>query len=341
MPEVNHRTSPVRTHRVAVVQAAPVAFDTRRTLEKTADLAADARRAGAELALFPEAFVSGYPRGLGFGAVVGSRTLEGREQFRRYWDSAIEVASPEVERLAGIAGANRLHLVIGVIERDGGTLYCTVLFFAPDGRYLGKHRKLMPTASERLIWGFGDGSTLPVLQTDVGRIGAVICWENYMPLLRTAMYAKGIEIYCAPTADGRETWLPTVRHIAQEGRCFVLSCNQFARRRDYPADYASEFGEDPQTVVSRGGSCIIGPLGEILAGPNYDGEVILTAELDLADLTRARLDFDVVGHYSRPDVFRLIVDETSRTNVTFEGASPLETTPNDVNGSPQTKLGRN
>lgn len=210
------------------------------------------------------------------------------------------------------------------MERDGGTLYCTVLFFGPDGRYLGKHRKLMPTASERLIWGSGDGSTLPIIETDIGRVGAVICWENYMPLLRTAMYAKGVEIYCAPTADGRETWLSTVRHIAQEGRCFVLSCNQYARRSDYPADYPTEFGDEPDKVLSRGGSCIIGPLGQILAGPDYEREVILTADINLDEITRARLDFDAVGHYARPDVFQLTVDEASRSAVSFRNASVHE-----------------
>ena len=306
-----------RSQCVAVVQAAPVAFDVPLTLQKASDLAADARRRGARLTLFPEAFVSAYPRGLAFGAAVGSRSPEGREQFRIYWESAIDVPGPHVDRLAAIARANQAHLVIGVVERDGGTLYCTVLFFAPDGRYLGKHRKVMPTASERLVWGFGDGSTLPVVETAIGRIGAVICWENYMPLLRAAMYAKGIEIYCAPTADDRETWLPTMRHIAQEGRCFVLSSNQFARRRDYPADYTTPFGDDPDTVLSRGGSCIIGPLGTILAGPDFEGETILTAEIDRNDIARARLDFDVVGHYARPDIFRLIVDETARSPVTF------------------------
>ena len=315
------------TNLVAVVQAAPVAFDIVRTIVKAADLAADAHKMGARLTLFPEAFVSVYPRGLGFGAVVGSRSPEGREQFRRYWDSAIDVPGPDFDRLAEIAKANQTYLVIGVMERDGGTLYCTVLFFGPDGRYLGKHRKLQPTASERLIWGSGDGSTLPIIETDVGRLGAVICWENYMPLLRTAMFAKGIEIYCAPTSDGRETWLSTVRHIAQEGRCFVLSCNQFARRGDYPTIYHTEFGDDPDTIMSRGGSCIIGPLGQILAGPNYDGEAILTADIDLDEITRSRLDFDAVGHYSRPDVFKLTVDETSRSSVSFRNASSLEEFP--------------
>ena len=309
-------------HRVAVVQAAPVAFDLERTLTKTAALAADARARGARLALFPEAFVAAYPRGLAFGAVVGSRSAAGREQFRRYWESAIDVPGPAVERLATVARDNRIALVIGVIERERGTLYCTVLFFREDGAWLGKHRKLMPTASERLIWGFGDGSTLTVVDTAVGRVGAVICWENYMPLLRAAMYAKGVDIYCAPTADGRDSWLATVRHVALEGRCFVLSCNQFARRRDYPADYATDFGDDPETILSRGGSCIVGPLGEMLAGPDYEGESILTADIDLRDIARSRLDFDAVGHYARPDVFQLLVDETPRSPVTFRHAAP-------------------
>jgi nitrilase len=178
--------SETATVRAAVVQAAPIAFDRERTLEKVRALAAQAAQQGAQLAVFPEAFVSAYPRGLNFGAVVGDRTAEGREQYRLYWESSVDVPGPAVDTLGEIAAENELHHVIGVIERDGGTLYCTVLFFASDGRYLGKHRKLMPTASERLIWGFGDGSTLPVFDTPLGRLGAVICWENYMPMLRKA-----------------------------------------------------------------------------------------------------------------------------------------------------------
>jgi nitrilase len=297
--------------RVAMVQAAPVAFDRDATLEKTRELIAQAAARGAQLIVFPEAFVSGYPRGLDFGVRVGSRTPAGRELFRRYWESSVDVPGPAVDFISAAVRQAGAHVAIGVIERDRGTLYCSVLFLAPDGTLLGKHRKLMPTAGERLVWGFGDGSTMPVLETPIGRLGAVICWENYMPLLRMHMYAQGIQLYCAPTADDRETWLPTLRHIALEGRCFVLGCNQFARRCDYPADYPVLQEEDPETIMSRGGSCIIDPLGRVLAGPLFDAPGILTADLDLDEIARGKFDFDVAGHYARPDVFRLVVNEAA------------------------------
>jgi nitrilase len=180
---------------------------------------------------------------------------------------------------------------------------------------------------ERLIWGFGDGSTLPVFETPLGRLGAVICWENYMPLLRMAMYAQGVELYCAPTSDGRDTWLPTMQHIALEGRCFVLSCNQFCRRSDYPDDYATSFGDTPETILSRGGSCIIGPLGRVLAGPDFDGETILTAELDMGEIARGKFDFDVVGHYARPDIFQLRVNAEPQRPVVSTGDPDTATSP--------------
>ena len=230
--------------------------------------------------------------------------------------AANEVPGPATEALGKAARENHVHLVIGVIERDGGTLYCTALFFAPDGALLGKHRKLMPTAHERLVWGFGDGSTLPVFDTEIGKIGGVICWENYMPMLRMAMYSKNIQIYCAPTADDRETWLPTMRHIALEGRCFVLSACQYIERGKFPADYPAVQGDDPNTVLMRGGSCIIDPLGRVLAAPSFEGECILTAEIDLDEIPRAKYDFDVVGHYARPDVFKLFVNERQTAPVT-------------------------
>lgn len=295
--------------RAAVVQAAPVVFDRETTIEKTAKLAGEAAARGARLAVFPEAFVSAYPKGLDFGARVGGRTPEGRAMFRRYFESAVDVPGPAVDALGAIAREHSMHIVIGVIERDGGTLYCTALFFDPRGKLMGKHRKLMPTAMERLVWGMGDGSTMPVFETEIGRIGAVICWENYMPLLRTAMYSKGIQLYCAPTVDDRDTWARSMQHIAFEGRCFVLSAVQYLRRGDCPGDYPAIQGDDPETVLIRGGSVIVNPQGVVLAGPHYDGETILTAELDLNEIVEGKYDLDVVGHYARPDVFRLVVNE--------------------------------
>ncbi|MBV6633772.1 MAG: nitrilase [Alphaproteobacteria bacterium] len=299
----------------AVVQAAPVVFDRTATIDKAADLTAKAAGQGAKIVVFPEAFVSAYPKGLDFGARLGMRLPEGREDFRRYFESAIDVPGPDFDRLAGIAKDNGVYLVMGVIERDGGTLYCTILNFGPDGTYLGKHRKLMPTALERLVWGFGDGSTLPVFDTPHGKLGGVICWENYMPLLRMAMYAKGVNIYCAPTADDRDSWPATMTHIALEGRCFVLSACQHLTRGQCPDDYDAIQGDDPSTVLMRGGSMIISPLGQVLAGPSYEPETILTAELDLDEIARGKYDFDAVGHYARPDVFRLHVDERPQTPV--------------------------
>ena len=315
---------PKQQTKVAVVQAAPVVFNRERTLEKVRDLAAEAARKGAQLVLFPEAFVSGYPRGLDFGAVFGSRTEAGRDDFQRYWESSVDVPGPAVDELGRTAKRNGIYLVIGVIERDRGTLYCCVLFFAPDGSLMGKHRKVMPTGSERLVWGFGDGSTLPVFDTQVGKLGAVICWENYLPLMRAAMYAKGIEIYCAPTADFRDSWIASMRHIAVEGRCFVLSCNQFNRRRDFPSDYRSIYGDDPDTIISRGGSCVVDPFGNFLAGPNFEGEGILYSLLDFALIVRGKYDLDVVGHYARPDIFQLHVDEQPKQPVTIHGKEASE-----------------
>ncbi len=314
------------SNRVAVVQAGSVIFDWQAAVEKARNLTEEAAGRGAKLVLFPEAFVGGYPKGLDFGARVGMRTLEGREDFRRYYAGAIEVPGPATGALGAGAAEAGVHLVIGVIERDGGTLYCTALFFGPDGSLLGKHRKLMPTASERLIWGFGDGSTLPVFDTPVGRVGAVICWENYMPLLRTYMYSQGIQIYCAPTVDDRDTWLPSMRHIAIEGRCFVLSAVQYLTRGQCPEDYPAIQGNDPTTVLIRGGSCIIDPMGTVLAGPNFEGETVLYADVDLGQIARGKYDLDTVGHYARPDVFSLHVNTRPAhavlvSNIVAEGPS--------------------
>ena len=292
--------------RVAVVQAGSVLFDTPATMAKLMRLAGEAAGKGAKLAVFPEAFVGGYPKGMDFGAKVGWRTSDGRDWFARYFESAIAVPGPETAQMGEIAAGHAMQMVVGVIERDGGTLYCTALIFAADGSLAAKHRKVMPTAMERIIWGQGDGSTLPIVSTDIGRVGAVICWENYMPLLRTAMYGQGIEIYCAPTVDDRDSWAGSMRHIAFEGRCFVLSAVQYFTRDDAPADCPID--AEPGAVLIRGGSSITGPLGEDLAAPLYGREAVLTADIDVAALARTKFDLDVVGHYARPDIFALQVD---------------------------------
>ena len=306
--------------KVAVVQAAPVLFDREATVEKACGLIEQAAEQGAQFILFPEAFIPAYPRGLAFGTVVGSRSPVGRRIWQRYWENTVEVPGPATRKLGEAAKKANVYLAMGVIERDAarstGTVYCTLLYFGPDGRLLGKHQKLKPTAGERLIWGEGDGSTLTVIQTEIGRIGGLICWENYMPLARMAIYDKGVEIYLAPTADARDTWQATLRHIACEGRCFVLGCNQYMTKDMYPDDLKElkELNEQPE-IMCRGGSAIISPLGKVLAGPLYEQEGILFADLDLAAIVRSKFDFDVVGHYARPDVFQLIVNEKPSISV--------------------------
>jgi nitrilase len=300
--------------RVAAVQAAPVLFDRQATVEKSIQLIHETANQKAQMVLFPEAFIPAYPRGLSFGMVVGSRSHEGREIWQRYWDNAVDIPGPATEALGEAVRETGIYLAMGVIERDtqfsGGTLYCTLLYFGPDGQIHGKHRKLKPTGAERLIWGEGDGSTLTVLPTELGNIGGLICWENYMPLARMAMYSKGVELYLAPTADQRDTWQATMRHIACEGRCFVLGCNQYVTKYMYPTDLQNhpEMIERPE-VICRGGSVIISPLGKVIAGPLYDKESILFADLDMSEIVRAKVDFDVVGHYARSDVFQLTVNE--------------------------------
>ncbi|MBW5470960.1 nitrilase [Brevibacillus formosus] len=313
-------SNPQQNVRVAVVQAAPVIMDLEASTEKAVSLTLEAGEKGAKIVVFPEAFIPAYPRGLAFGTKVGSRSYEGRKDWFRYWDNSIVVPSEETDKLGEAARKAGVYLVIGVIERDnensGGTLYCSVLFFGPDGELLGVHRKLKPTASERLIWGEGDGSTLPVFDTPYGKIGALICWENYMPLARAAMYAKGVQIYIAPTADARDVWQATIRHIALEGRCFVLSSNQYVTKEMYPTDLAcyDDLASSPDEMC-RGGSAIVGPLGDYIVEPVFGREEILYADLDIRDIAYSQFDFDVVGHYSRPDVFTLLVNEEKKENV--------------------------
>lgn len=273
------------------------------------------KASGAGLVVMPEALLGGYPKGETFGTYLGYRLPEGREAFQRYYENAIDVPGAETDELAGLAQRTGAHLVIGVIERSGNTLFCTALFFSPEEGLVGKHRKLMPTGTERLIWGQGDGSTLPVLDTPVGKLGAAICWENHMPLLRTAMYAKGVQVWCAPTVDERDVWQASMRHIAHEGRLFLVSACQV---QPSPNALGIEVPHwDGERPLIQGNSVIVGPLGEVLAGPLRGEEGLLTAQIDLEELVRARYDFDVVGHYARPDVFSLVVDEREKRTVEF------------------------
>lgn len=303
---------------VAVVQAGSIPFDAAASVDKAIRLINEAAEGGAELAVFPEAFIGGYPKGSTFGAPVGLRTADGRKQFERYFDDAVTVDGPEIARLAEAARESAIFVVIGIIERAGNTLYCTALMIDPEAGVVGAHRKLMPTGAERLIWGFGDGSTLDTMDTPLGRVGTVICWENYMPLLRQAMYAKGVELYCAPTVDDRPTWSASMTHIALEGRTHVLSACQFITKDAYPEDHPFDEDLPYGDTAIRGGSIIVAPTGEVLAGPAYDEETILFADIDLGAKTRSHLDFDPVGHYSSPDVFDLRVDTATRRSVTFD-----------------------
>ena len=288
---------------VALVQSAPVIFDLPATLDRVYALCREAHATGAKLVVFPEAFIGGYPKGADFGVRVGSRSDRGRKLFQRYLEGALEIPSPETERLVELCRDLDITLVIGAIERvKSGTLYCCALTIGPEG-ILNAHRKTMPTAMERVIWGFGDGKSIRGVDTPAGRVGTAICWENYMPPLRMRLYEDHVALYCAPTVDDRDTWHTAMRHIAYEGRCFVLAACQYAKRSDFPEDYVCIQGDDPETVLIRGGSCIVDPFGEVLAGPEYGESALLSATLNLNLITQGKFDLDVAGHYSRPDLF--------------------------------------
>ncbi|WP_241059668.1 carbon-nitrogen hydrolase family protein [Achromobacter xylosoxidans] len=303
------------TQTVAALQIGASPEGKEATLERILAFEAEITASGAALVVMPEALLGGYPKGEIFGTRLGYRLPEGRQAYARYYQNAIDVPGPETDALAALSQRTGASLVIGVIERAGSTLYCTALYFDPATGLAARHRKLMPTGTERLIWGQGDGSTLPVVETAAGRVGGAICWENHMPLLRTAMYAKGVQIWCAPTVDERDIWQCSMRHIAHEGRCFVISACQV---QPSPAELGLDVpGWDPQRPLINGGSLIVGPLGDVLAGPLHGQTGLLTATIDIEELVRARYDFDVVGHYARPDVFTLDVDERVRQSVRF------------------------
>jgi nitrilase len=301
---------------VAALQIGSNPAGTAATLERVLGFEAEIAVSGAKVVVLPEAILGGYPKGEAFGTRLGYRTDAGRDAFARYYEDAVDLDGPEVAALAGLAARTGAWLVAGIIERAGSSLYCTAIFLDPEKGLVATHRKLMPTGTERLIWAMGDGSTLPVVDTPAGKAGAAICWENHMPLFRTAMYAKGVTLWCAPTVDERDVWRSSMRHIAHEGRCFVISACQV---QPSPAALGRPVEDWPaQRPLIRGGSMIVGPLGDVLAGPLENETGLVAAEIDPADIVRARYDFDPVGHYARPDLFRLIVDETPRASVVHE-----------------------
>lgn len=300
------------TCKVAVVQAAPILFDKEKTLEKTIELIEEAGTKDVDLIVFPESFIPAYPRGFSYGYIVGSRTMEGREDWKVYYDNSIVVPSEDTNRIGEAAKRVGAYVVVGVSERDlhNTTLYCSFLIFSPDGELIAKHRKMKPTGSERLIWGDGHSDSITTVDTEFGVMGGLICWENYMPLARAALYNRGVSLYLAPTADNREEWQITLRHIALEGRTYVIGCNQYVTKSMYPNifKYQSELDSMPEELCP-GGSCIIDPFGKYVAGPVWNREEILYADLDMGNIVLSRMDFDPAGHYARPDILELIVHD--------------------------------
>ena len=285
--------------KVACVQAESVAFDRAATIDKVEELAQEVAGNGARLALFPEAFIPVYPSNRWVRYLAGG--ADSTEMWTKLAQESITIPGPDSDRLAQIAKTNGLWLAVGANELERGTIYNSLLLYSPAGELALQHRKLLPTNHERLVWGMGDGSGLETVPTDIGAVGGLICWENLMPLARFALYERGIEIYLAPTADDTESWHDSMRHIARESRALVLSCSAFQRATSYPSDVRVAEGDE---VVGRGGSAILAPDGTYLAGPLWDEEGVLYADLDPFRLYQARQRFDPAGHYHRPDVFR-------------------------------------
>jgi len=293
---------------VCLIQDSPVFFDKEKTIQKVETLVKKNAKKGCELIVFPESFIPGYPRGFTFGATIGSRTIDGRKLYADYYNNSLGIESEDLKRLEKLAKSQNVYLVIGVTEKENtsGSLFCSMLFISPKNGLLGVHRKIKPTGTERIVWSEAAGESLVTFQTKLGKLGGLICWENYMPLARMSMYQKGVEIYIAPTADAREEWIATMQHIALEGRCFVLSCNQFFTKSMYPAKYQELIKNEPEKMC-KGGSVIVSPLGKIIEGPLFNKSGAVIAELDLEEIKFSKLDFDVIGHYARNDIFELKV----------------------------------
>ena len=297
------------TVKVALVQEAPIFFDKEATLQKIEGLVNTYANEGCELIVFPESFVPGYPRGFNFGATIGSRSDEGRQLYAELAENSIDLESDDLARIEKLAKEKRTYLVIGITEKQStnGSLYCSMLYISRTMGLLGVHRKIKPTGTERLIWAEAAGESLVTFQTKIGKLGGLICWENYMPQARMSMYSKGVEIYIAPTADSRDEWTATMKHIALEGRCFVLGCNQYFTKSMYPEKYQHVVKDEPENLC-RGGSIIVSPMGKVIEGPLFDQAGVLISEIDLAEVQKSKLDFDVIGHYARNDIFEFNVN---------------------------------
>jgi nitrilase len=316
-----------RAVKVACVQVEPVILDREATLDKLETVAAEAAGKGAELVVFPETFVPVYPSSRWAKAFAGWQNEGAKETFSRIAQSSIAVGSPAELRLGAAAKELGIWLVTGVNEVDAdrpGTIYNALLYHAPDGTLALHHRKLVPTNHERLIWGQGDGRGLGAVETGFGRIGGLICWENYMPLARFAVYEAGVEIYVASTADDGDAWQSTLVHLARESRAYVISPCHFQRASSYPEDFPLASELEGVGTLGRGGSAILAPDGSYLAGPLYDEEGVLYAELDPARLLAERQRFDPVGHYHRPDVLRLGVSPSARAADVTPSTRPSE-----------------
>lgn len=301
-----------KTCKIAVVQAAPVMFDKDACVEKAVKLIEEAAANGAELIVFPELFIPCYPYGMTFGFTVGSRNKDGRVDWKRYYDNSILVPGAETDKLAEAAKKAGAYVSIGVSERceESATLYNTNLFFSPEGELTTVHRKLKPTGSERVVWGDANKGYFPVLDTPWGPMGSMICWESYMPLARVALYQKGITLYISPNTNDNEEWQATIRHIAIEGHCYFINCDMFFTRDMYPKDLLcpEEIARLPE-IVCRGGSCVVDPYGHYETEPLWDAEGIIYAELDMDKVPASRMEFDACGHYARPDVLDLRIDD--------------------------------
>ena len=308
--------------KIAIIQESPVYLDREKTIEKAVLLVEQAASGGAELVVFPEAFISGYPAWI-WRLRPGSDWGTSEELHSRLLDSSVDISAGDLKPLCDAAKKNKLSIVCGLNERDGSlskaTLYNTVVVIGVKGEILNHHRKLMPTNPERMVWGFGDGSGLNVVDTPVGRVGTLLCWENYMPLARYSLYSQGVEVYIAPTYDSGEGWLGTMQHIAREGRCWVISSGVAITNSDIPADLPDREDLYPTTEewINPGDSAVIAPGGEIVAGPMHQEKGILFAEIDSKRVAISKRDLDITGHYSRPDIFTLKVNTKPQSPIEF------------------------